>query len=155
MTKLKRKWSTAKIVRKACRLVVIDGMPITQAMQKVGYSESSAKHHQSVLLNHPAYVDAKKYFKTVMMDRHPKIFDVATDVVAKGMRAKSKSYFARNGVVTDERVDIDHVTRLKSVDSLSRIFGIVDQKEVGTSTTVNILQLVNQARADRGLDNDG
>ncbi len=58
-------------------------------------------------------------------------------------RAKKKTYFSKDGIVTDERVDPDHQAQLKAIDLATDIRGMKVSKTANLNLNVNAEDLRN------------
>ncbi len=75
------------------------------------------------------------------------------EAIKDGLEAKKVQYFQKDGEVTDERVVVDHTTRLHAAELDVKLHGFLQPQVIAPSQT-NIAQIVvaiKEERARRGL----
>ena len=129
-------------MRKAARLVS-DGVPVCRVMRAVGYAPNTADHKSTEMTHHPAFIRAKNELQDALTRRNPKILDKTARVIDDGLDAVK--YVAALGCH-----EPDQDARGHNADRVIKIFEPPgDGADV--SLKINIFQLVEQARTERGL----
>ena len=74
--------------------------------------------------------------------------------IRDGLKAKKVQFFQKDGVVTDERVVVDHATRLHAAELDVKLHGFLQPQITNIPSQTNIAQIVvaiKEERARRGL----
>ncbi len=121
---------------------IVAGKSKKKSALEAGYSSSTANTTKSV-------VDKTLIKKTTCelsaVDRYLPVEKVF-GVVADGMNAVKTQRASYNGVFTDERVDVDHTTRLKSAEVAGKLRGMFTENVKVENVEKHILILPDNGR---------
>jgi len=87
-----------------------------------------------------------------MLEKRKAGIDKAMLRISQAMDAKKVSYFQKDGIVTDQRDDIDHSIRLTSAKMVTDIYDVMPAKkhEVKHDATGNMMSAVVKVLSDKG-----
>ena len=142
-------------VRKAARLVV-QGVPVTNAMQEIGYSKTTANSNQKILTEHPQFISAKKKYQAEFERQDDRIVEKVVTRMREGLDAVDlKMVRNMSGKVVDTEQHISWDQRRKTAMDIAKVFGVLDDDQDGPDgSTYNLnmfIQIVQQAEKERGL----
>jgi len=93
------------------------------------------------------FQDALKTFLAILESRGVDDKKLA-DVIAEGLDAEEIKYFSKDGIVEDERVVTDHVTRHKFVETVVKIRKLINTDNSTLQDNRKLIIVVG----DKGLD---
>lgn len=145
-------------VKKVARYVVDKGMTVTEAMQHVGYSKSTAETSPEIVTKHPAYQAEKTRLMAALERQDEKIIDRIAKRMREGLNAKKLVRLEakeQNGLKTYKEVEVKDVTeRRKHAELIAKAMGQLQEPDKGATGAINfnvLLQLTQQAERERGL----
>ena len=143
----RRAWNAKE--RKLMAGLAIPGKTGKQAAIEAGYAPSHAAVAASQALKDPDFKrELQKLYDKAGLTR-----DGIVKQIKEGTRAKITTYFQKDGVVTDKRVDVDFEQRGKYLDRAIKGRGdmVATPEPDGPNVAVNILLQLEQAAQERGI----
>ena len=128
---------------------IIAGKTATQAAKDAGWSDASA----GVMASRKMAEPGMKAELQKMMDEAGLSRQAIIQKIREGADAKKVSYFAHEGVVKDQREDVDHVTRHRFLETARKVRGDMgeDENEKGSITVAVMVNLIAAEAQRRGL----
>ena len=140
-----------KSARKAA-IMIHKGVPIAKAMQKIGYSKTTAYHKQQALTGKPIFKQEFEAVRAIIAAsclKHGVTVDRMVKKVAYGLDARIQ--FKNKSIP-------DHEVQIKWWDRGAVLLGMTKEKdevETGIQKVINVhqlFQIVVDARRERGLE---
>ena len=108
-------------------IIPADQVDYAGTADAVDAAADGMKHNAALLKS--AHIPQVRGYLTEALEKAGATIDSAAKVIADAQQAEVVTYFQKDGVVTDERSDIDHRTRLKGAELNLKARGELREQE--------------------------